>query len=89
MCIYLLPYRQIYKTKLLALSVRAIGGRYLILEASERSRTCYPLTSIKRSFAKQSTEVSEDVQASAGTLTTAQKGCIFVLLYLKALPHSS
>lgn len=87
MCIYLLPYRQIYKTKLLALGVRAIGSRYLILEASERSRTCYPLTS--RSFAKQSTEVSEDVQASAGTLTTAQKGCIFVLLYLKALPHSS
>ena len=85
MCIYLLPYRQIYNTKLLALGVRAIGSRYLILEASKRSRTCYLLTSIKRSFAKQSTEVSEDVQASAGALTTAQKGCIFCIALSESL----
>ena len=77
MCIYLLPYRQIYEAKLFALGVRAIGSRYLILETFKRSRTYYPLTPIKRSFAKQSTEVSEDVQASAGALTTAQKGCVF------------
>lgn len=83
MCIYLLPYRQICKTKLFVLGVRASGSRYLTLETSKRSRTYYSLTQVKRSFAKQSTEVSEDVQA--GALTTAQKGCDFCIALSKSL----